>query len=135
MKAIIIRSNHGNHRGFDRHWDILSKHESLDDAMRAFKDVDIDENSLVYTCVITQDEYDFGVFNGEHMGYASKEIVKFFEPVVSIKECIIICPHCGEKMSLDEAEQVCDCGCPFCRRSFDYEDQLEDFYFENVINP
>lgn len=33
-----------------------------------------------------------------------------------------VCPHCGEILAEEEAESVCDCGCPSCRRYFDVED-------------
>jgi phage FluMu protein Com len=34
------------------------------------------------------------------------------------------CTHCGEKLSEDEYESVCDEGCPSCRRVFEI-DELE----------
>ena len=32
------------------------------------------------------------------------------------------CPNCGEGLTEEEAEQVCDEGCPCCRMIFDVED-------------
>ena len=32
------------------------------------------------------------------------------------------CPFCGEILTEEEAESVCDCGCPSCRHYFDVED-------------
>lgn len=40
------------------------------------------------------------------------------------------CPYCGEDLNEQEAEQVCDCGCPSCRRMFDLED-----YEDEICNP
>jgi len=37
-----------------------------------------------------------------------------------------ICPFCGEVVTEEEGEQVCDCGCPSCRQAF----ELTDFEFE-----
>jgi phage FluMu protein Com len=38
-----------------------------------------------------------------------------------------VCPHCGEILTAEEAESVCDCGCPSCRMFFDVEDyEIED---------
>ena len=34
---------------------------------------------LIYYTTITSKDYNNGIFDGGHMGYASKEIVKFFE--------------------------------------------------------
>ena len=31
------------------------------------------------------------------------------------------CPHCGENLTEQEYEQVCDCGCPSCRRFFEID--------------
>jgi rubrerythrin len=31
----------------------------------------------------------------------------------------IICPHCDYKLDDEEADQVCDEGCPSCRRRFE----------------
>lgn len=31
------------------------------------------------------------------------------------------CCYCGEILTEEEAETVCDCGCPSCRRAFDVE--------------
>ena len=48
------------------------------------------------------------------------------------------CPYCGEILSEQEADQVCDCGCPSCRRSFeltDFEleaDEEDEFGIENI---
>ncbi len=40
------------------------------------------------------------------------------------------CPHCGEILSEEEAESVCDCGCPSCRYYIhnieDYENEEDD---------
>lgn len=44
-----------------------------------------------------------------------------------MKDMIFKCPHCGEILTEEEAESVCDCGCPSCRKYFD----LEDYEKEN----
>ena len=36
------------------------------------------------------------------------------------------CPFCGEILTEEEAESVCDCGCPSCRHYFDVEDYKND---------
>ncbi len=46
--------------------------------------------------------------------YQSKD-----EPEEEKQEDIITCPHCGYKMPESEYEQVCDEGCPSCRRVFE----------------
>jgi hypothetical protein len=81
MKALIIRSNHGNHHGFNRHWDILKKFNSVKEAKDEFKVITEynDGLTLFYTYVITALDYNHDIFNGGHMGYASKEIVEFFK--------------------------------------------------------
>ena len=38
-----------------------------------------------------------------------------------MKDSTFKCPHCGEILTEDEAESVCDCGCPSCRKYFDLE--------------
>lgn len=36
------------------------------------------------------------------------------------------CPYCDEILNEEEAESVCDCGCPSCRHYFDVEDYETD---------
>jgi len=36
---------------------------------------------------------------------------------------LITCPHCSEVLTKDEYDQVCDCGCPSCRRSFEITEE------------
>ena len=43
------------------------------------------------------------------------------------------CPFCGEILTEDEAESVCDCGCPSCRRAFDVE--LYQIEYETEVAP
>ena len=34
-----------------------------------------------------------------------------------------ICPHCGEELTEEEAEDTSDCGCPACRKLIDWEEE------------
>lgn len=37
------------------------------------------------------------------------------------------CPYCGEILTEEEGDQVCDCGCPSCRRAFELTDfEIDD---------
>ena len=49
-----------------------------------------------------------------------------------MKDLTFKCPHCCEILTEEEAESVCDCGCPSCRKYFDIEDfDAEDNEKEN----
>lgn len=37
------------------------------------------ENDLYYYYVVNQDDYENGIFNGNHYGYANDSIIKIFE--------------------------------------------------------
>lgn len=39
----------------------------------------------------------------------------------------LVCHHCGEHLSEEEYDQVCDCGCPSCRYAFE---ATEEEYYE-----
>jgi hypothetical protein len=100
MPAVIIKSNHGNHCGYNRKWKILggNVYQSRDEAMEHLADIaneleetyppelrndhvliDAFEYDLYYYYVI--DEFDVlsGMFNGEHMGYIPNELVNLLK--------------------------------------------------------
>lgn len=97
MKTLAIKSNHGNHQGFNRTWKVLesftneeSAQEFLANLHNEVKEINEEhedfetstsgfEDDLYYYTTITQDDYDKGVFNGGHYGHASDEIISFFE--------------------------------------------------------
>lgn len=100
MKTLIIKSNHGNHSGYNRKWTILEEFEDWNDfnspltklasIYNDIKDLDEDneeyeyslssfEDDLCYYYVVTEEDYHNGFFNGGHYGYASDEIIEFFE--------------------------------------------------------
>lgn len=81
MKALLIKSNHGNHSGFNRHWFIEGKFDNEEEANEKYLDLFGDHNdmSLEYIYIINEDDYFRGIFDGGHMGYPSKEIVEYFE--------------------------------------------------------
>lgn len=101
MKALVLKSNHGNHTGFNRTWDVL---ESFEDESLAqdFLNNYLIERDLVDEdgnpdpsydgyryVVITEDDYNRGIFDGGSYGYANKTIVSFFEdekPITLILE-------------------------------------------------
>jgi hypothetical protein len=39
-----------------------------------------------------------------------------------VMDNIFICPYCDEELTEKEREQICDCGCPSCRRIYDTEE-------------
>lgn len=97
MKTLVIKSNHGNHHGFNRKWEILEKFNKEEDAKvylanlhneeKELNEDDEDfetsisgfEEDLYYYTLITQEDYDRGIFDGGHYGYASAEIIDYFE--------------------------------------------------------
>lgn len=88
MKALVIKSNHGNHQGFNRTWKVLADFESEKEAEtflydylleRDFVDEDGEPNTAYDSyqfLVITED--DEFLFNGGSYGYANKEMKEFF---------------------------------------------------------
>lgn len=108
MKNLVIISNHGNHSGFNVKWTIAGKFDNLKEAKAlllniAFNVSDdvIEENGLPFNIngnevvydgdsdsfnydgkkyvIITQEDYENGIFDGRGYGYASNEIIDFFE--------------------------------------------------------
>lgn len=100
MKTLLLKSNHGNHSGFNRTWEILEEFENEDLAksvcarmhneIKDLEESDPDfedehegingfENDLYYYTTITQEDYNKGIFNGGYYGYASDSIKKYFE--------------------------------------------------------
>lgn len=104
MTTIVIKSNHGNHTGFNRKWEVLNGGDSFDSEIQAMRylagiadeeDEQYDEEKeefvlhgpigsfnydLYYYAVVTQSDYDNGFFDGGHNGYANKKIKDIFEP-------------------------------------------------------
>lgn len=104
MKTLLLQSNHGNHSGFNRTWSIIEKFNNIEEAKKkcaelhnelyeVFQSDDININydatfessldsfeyDLYYYKIISQDDYNNGIFNGGHYGYASKDIINYFE--------------------------------------------------------
>lgn len=99
MKALILKSNQGNHAGFNRTWDIITQCDSngihlelsklldkigdryslTEDETEELFNINGFEYDLTYYTPITQDEYDGGIFDGGHYGYAPSEVVAYFE--------------------------------------------------------
>lgn len=97
MKTLLLKSNHGNHSGFNRKWEVLESFDNEYDATTSCAELynqlneidDVHEDyekeltSFWYDgysyIVITQDDYNGGIFNGGGMGYTPKEVVGFFE--------------------------------------------------------
>ena len=92
MKTLVIKSNHGNHTGYNRTWEILSKHDTikearkelceiakeLDDTIKCTKKyLDSFEYDLHYYRVITRTDLD--LFTGGHYGYMPNEVKEFFK--------------------------------------------------------
>lgn len=101
MKTLIIKSNHGNHTGFNRTWSIENKCDSIEEAKIKLSEIAdkiaddygmtekdrIDlyngknealSHGLTYYSIITEEDYEWGIFDGGHMGYASQEIIDYF---------------------------------------------------------
>lgn len=99
MKAIVIKSNHGNHTGFNRKWEILNNgyaFSSVEEAIeylnqiidecedhipeedKTSKDLKGYEYDLYYYYVVTKDQYEDGFFSGGHYGYSSNAIEEIF---------------------------------------------------------
>lgn len=88
MNCLVIKSNHGNHSGFNRKWEILKEFKDLRDGsdfLSMLKEeltgegkfgVTSFEDDLIYYYLINEDDFD--IFDGGHFGYASKEIKEFF---------------------------------------------------------
>lgn len=100
MKALILKSNHGNQNGFNRKWEILNSCNSediftlmtnlLDNVANEYglSEEYVENNfslghsfeyDLYYYISVTQDDYDNGFFDGGHYGYANQEIINYFE--------------------------------------------------------
>lgn len=103
MKTIVIKSNHGNHTGFNRLWEVLNcgwGFDSEEDAKEYLGKVadEVDEQydgetdsfmhhgpihsfeyDLCYYYVVTQDDYQNGWFDGGHHGCANLFIKHIFE--------------------------------------------------------
>lgn len=92
MKALIIKSNNGNHSGFDRKWSELSRHNSVKEAramIKAYAQDDgekIDKDGKGYTydslttiVVLTKNDVEQGFFNGTYHGYEPKFITDYFK--------------------------------------------------------
>ena len=88
MKAVVLKSNHGNHTGFNRKWTVLDKFEDNKEAEnflynylleRDFVDEDgnIDPCYDGYHFVVITEEDEL-LFSGGHYGYAPKEVKEFF---------------------------------------------------------
>ena len=100
MKTIVIKSNHGNHTGFNRKWEVLNSGYPFDSKEEAIKYLDaiIDEceddipeeertekggtgyeYDLYYYNVVTQEDYENDFFSGGHYGYTNRAIKEIFE--------------------------------------------------------
>ena len=103
MKSIVIKSNQGNHSGFNRQWEILNggyafntieealsycahRHNDIKELSEEDEDYRAScqgfEDDLCYYYVVTQDEYVNGFFNGNHHGYVNQAIIDIFEPEI-----------------------------------------------------
>ena len=103
MKTIVIKSNHGNHEGFNRKWQILNggySFETIDEAQAYLASIADDEDpifnsetedfeprislsswheDLHYYYVVTEEDYNTGFFDGGSRGYATEAIKSIFE--------------------------------------------------------
>ena len=87
MKALVIKSNHGNHRGFNRKWTILAEFNNREEAQKFLYDYLLrndltDEDGETDTSYdgrhyIVVDEGDELLFDGGGYGYASREMAEF----------------------------------------------------------
>lgn len=88
MKAVVLKSNHGNHRGFNRTWTVLAEFEGNKEAEnflydylleRDFVDeegnIDTTYDGHHFVVFTEEDEY---LFDGGAYGYAPKEVKEFF---------------------------------------------------------
>lgn len=85
---MVLKSNHGNHQGFNRTWAILSEHDDEKEAETFLYDYLLERDIIdedgepdrtydgYHFTVITED--DESLFNGGIYGYANKEIKEFF---------------------------------------------------------
>jgi hypothetical protein len=102
MKTIVIKSNHGNHTGFNRKWEVLNSGYPFDSKEEAIsyldniiieleQDLEDSEKSnlgltgyeydLCYYAVLTEDEYNddfYPFFDGGHHGYVNEQIESIF---------------------------------------------------------
>lgn len=99
MKTIVIKSNHGNHTGFNRKWEVLNSGYAFDSEKQAIEYLNniIDEceddimeddrtshglkgyeHDLYYYYVVTREDYENDCFDGGHHGYVSKQIEEIF---------------------------------------------------------
>lgn len=100
MKSIVIKSNHGNHSGFNRKWEVLNHgypfrsredaityldaiidecEDDIPEGQRTEKGQDSYENDLFYYNVVTEREYEGGFFDGSHHGYVNAAIEAAFK--------------------------------------------------------
>jgi len=89
MKALIIKSNHGNHTGFNRNWTLISKYKKIhlaknelkyfakEDGEKISKDGKsyCFDNLTMYKIITKKD---IESFNGNYMGYLPKFVKEFF---------------------------------------------------------
>lgn len=106
MNYLVIKSNHGNHTGFNRKWEVLDEVSTLEDAQDILLDAafgcsdniivdgnglpyDINSNHVLYDgkcesfsydgrtyMIISENDQD--LFNGGSYGYMSNKIQAFF---------------------------------------------------------
>jgi len=90
MKALIIKSNHGNHSGFNRKWSLISKHQNIKSSKSELKKLAKEDeekvskdgksynyDNLTMVKIITKN--DIESFNGNYMGYLPLFVKEFFK--------------------------------------------------------
>ena len=56
-----------------------------------------------------------------------KDLVELEKLIIRDNEAVMkkyTCPHCGEDLTEEEAEQTCDEGCPCCRHIIEWDDEM-----------